>query len=60
MLATRRRAPEMEWVAHDLTTLDLGRTFDVVVLAGNVPLFTPRGTQAALVAHAPATLPRRA
>jgi SAM-dependent methyltransferase len=51
MLATARdRAPEIEWIAHDLTTVDLGRVFDVVVLAGNVPLFTPPGTQPALVA----------
>ena len=51
MLATARsRAPGLTWVEADLTTLDLGRTFDVVVLAGNVPLFTPPGTQAALVA----------
>jgi len=45
----RQAAPEMEWVEHDLTALDLGRTFSVVVLAGNVPLFTPPGTHAALV-----------
>jgi hypothetical protein len=38
------------WVRSDLAALDLGRTFDVVVMAGNVPLFTPPGTQAALVA----------
>jgi SAM-dependent methyltransferase len=51
MLATaRRRAPELTWVASDLAALDLGRTFDVVVMAGNVPLFTPPGTRAALVA----------
>jgi SAM-dependent methyltransferase len=49
MLATaRRRAPDLEWVEADLTTFDLGRTFDLVVLAGNVPLFTPPGTQPAL------------
>lgn len=52
MLATARRlAPQLTWIEADLTTLDLGRTFDVVVLAGNVPLFTPPGTEAALVAH---------
>jgi SAM-dependent methyltransferase len=52
MLATARRlAPEVTWVEADLTELDLGRTFDVVVMAGNVPLFTPPGTEAALVAH---------
>jgi SAM-dependent methyltransferase len=51
MLATARRlAPDLAWVEHDLATLDLGRTFDVVVLAGNVPLFTPPGTHAALAA----------
>jgi SAM-dependent methyltransferase len=51
MLATaRRQAPELTWVEADLTRLALGRTFDVVVLAGNVPLFTPQGTHSALVA----------
>ena len=35
---------------HDVRTFDLGRTFDVVVMAGNVPLFTPTGTQPELVA----------
>ncbi len=51
MLATARaRAPHLEWVESDLGTLDLGRVFDVVVMAGNVPLFTPPGTHAALVA----------
>ena len=52
MLATARKsAPAIDWQEHDLTTLDLGRAFDAVVLAGNVPLFTPSGTEAALVAH---------
>lgn len=51
MLATARRSmPEVAWVQSDLAELDLGRTFDVVVMAGNVPLFTPPGTEAALVA----------
>jgi SAM-dependent methyltransferase len=51
MLETARRlAPELAWVESDLAALDLGRGFDVVVLAGNVPLFTPPGTHAALVA----------
>ena len=34
----------------DLVTLSLGREFDVVVLAGNVPLFARPGTQDLLVA----------
>lgn len=51
MLATARRlAPDVTFVEADLTTLDLGRTFDVVLLAGNVPLFTPPGTAGDLVA----------
>jgi SAM-dependent methyltransferase len=51
MLATARRlAPELAWVQSDLAGLELGRKFDLVVMAGNVPLFTPTGTEAALVA----------
>jgi len=53
MIATARRVgPALTWVEADLTSpsWDLGRHFDVVVMAGNVPLFTPDGTQAALVA----------
>lgn len=51
MIATARRIGSgLTWVEADLTELDLGRVFDVVVMAGNVPLFTPAGTQAALVA----------
>lgn len=51
MLATARDlAPAIEWMEHDLAALDLGRTFTLVVMAGNVPLFTPPGTEAALVA----------
>lgn len=52
MLATAaERGPAVEWVEADLTALDLGLAFDIVVMAGNVPLFTTPGTQAALVAH---------
>jgi SAM-dependent methyltransferase len=51
MLAVARRArPDLEWIEHDLATLELGRTFDVVMMAGNVPLFTAAGTHRALVA----------
>lgn len=51
MLATARRlAPDIRWHRQDLVCLDLGLSFDVVVLAGNVPLFTPPGTEPALVA----------
>ncbi len=51
MLAVaRERGSGVTWVESDLAALELGRTFDVVVMAGNVPLFTPPGTHAALVA----------
>ena len=51
MVATARRlSPDLDWHVSDLGELDLGRTFAVVVMAGNVPLFTPPGTQPALVA----------
>jgi SAM-dependent methyltransferase len=51
MISTARRlAPELTWVRADMSDVQLDRRFDVVVMAGNVPLFTPPGTQAALVA----------
>ena len=51
MLDTARRlGPGVEWLGVDLAALDLGRTFDVVVMAGNVLLFTPPGTHATVVA----------
>lgn len=38
----RAQAPHLEWVEADLSTLDLGRRFDLVLLAGNViPLLEP-------------------
>jgi len=50
LVTARANGPGVEWHEHDLTTLDLGRAFDVVLLAGNVPLFAAPGTQCALVA----------
>jgi SAM-dependent methyltransferase len=53
MIATARRlAPDLTWVDGDLSdpSFDLGRRFDLVVMAGNVPLFTPEGSQPGLVA----------
>lgn len=50
MLAeARRREPGLPWVEADLAALALDRAFDVVVLAGNVPLFCPEGSRPALV-----------
>jgi SAM-dependent methyltransferase len=43
MLAMARRdAPDLAWHEADLSTFDLGRTFDLVVVAGNtIPLLEP-------------------
>src|SRR4249919_823706 len=50
MVATARRlSPDLDWRIDDLCALDLGQRFELVVMAGNVPLFTPEGTQRALV-----------
>jgi SAM-dependent methyltransferase len=52
MLATaRRRSPGLDWRLGDLATIDLGRTFDAVVMAGNVMIFLTPGTEAAVVAN---------
>ena len=51
MLATaRRRSPGGNCVEADLASLDLGRTFDVVVAAGNVMILLTPGTEAAVIA----------
>ncbi|MDQ1396199.1 MAG: hypothetical protein QOG64_1458 [Acidimicrobiaceae bacterium] len=50
MLATARaKAPDLQWVEGDLSALSLGRTFDAVVMAGNVMIFLTPGTEAAVV-----------
>lgn len=52
MLAgARDKAPTLTWVVADLATVDLGRTFDVVVLAGNVMIFLTPGTEGSVVAN---------
>ncbi len=52
--AARAKAPHLAWVEADLTdpAFDLGRTFDVVVMAGNVLIFVPSGTEAQVIANA--------
>jgi len=50
MLATARsRGAGIEFIESDLATLQLGRTFDVVLMAGNVLLFTPKGSERSVV-----------
>ena len=48
--AARKIAPGVRFEVVDVADADLGRTFDLVLMAGNVPLFTPAGTQGALIA----------
>jgi 2-polyprenyl-3-methyl-5-hydroxy-6-metoxy-1,4-benzoquinol methylase len=47
----RARAPELTWIEADLGDLDLERTFEAVVMAGNVLLFVAPGTEDAVVAR---------
>lgn len=52
MLATaRRRSPELRWVEGDLAAVDLRRTFDVAVAAGNVMILLTPGTEGAVIAN---------
>jgi len=52
MLAVaRRRSPELAWIEADLAMLHLGRTFDVVVAAGNVLILLTPGSEPMVVAN---------
>ena len=48
------RRPDLRWVEGDLAdpALDLGRTFDLVVMAGNVLIFVTPGTEGSVLANA--------
>jgi SAM-dependent methyltransferase len=47
----RRKAPSITWVRADLAQFDGGRSFDVVLMAGYVLLFTEPGTEQRCVAN---------
>jgi trans-aconitate methyltransferase len=49
--AARRKAPGLTWVRSDLATVELGRAFDTVVLAGNVMIFVAPGTEGDVLAN---------
>ena len=52
MLSTaRRKAPALAWHCADLALIDLGRTFELILLAGNVMIFLTPDTEAAVVAN---------
>jgi SAM-dependent methyltransferase len=50
----RRKAPGLVWVLGNLAdpALDLGRTFDVVLMAGNVLIFVDPGTEGLVIGQA--------
>jgi len=52
----RRHAPEVPWFVADLARFDLGRTFDIVAMAGNVMLFCRAEDRAPIVARCAAHL----
>jgi 2-polyprenyl-3-methyl-5-hydroxy-6-metoxy-1,4-benzoquinol methylase len=52
----RRSQPELAWHDADLVDLDLGRTFDLVVCAGNVVVYLTPGTGRAVLARLAAHL----
>ncbi len=43
--AAQAKAPNLEWHLDDIATIDLGRQFDVIVMAGNVMIFLTPGTE---------------
>jgi len=50
----RAKAPGLTWIEGDLADpgLELGRTFDMVVMAGNVLIFVVPGTEGRVIANA--------
>ncbi len=49
--AARAKRPDLVWVEADLIELSLDRTFDAVVMAGNVMIFVAPGTEGAVLAN---------
>lgn len=47
----RRKSADVEWVLADLATVDLGRGFDAIVMAGNVMIFLAPGSEGQVVAN---------
>ena len=47
----REKAPQLDWRLGDLATIDLGRTFDCIVMAGNVMIFVTSGMEGTVLAN---------
>ena len=47
----REKAPHLDWRLGDLATIDLGRTFDCIAMAGNVMIFVTLGTEGTVLSN---------
>jgi SAM-dependent methyltransferase len=47
--AARAKAPAIAWIESDLAEVELDRTFEAVVMAGNVMIFVSPGTEGAVL-----------
>ncbi len=45
------KAPGLCWIQEDLCVLDLGRRFDLILMAGNVMIFLASGTEATVLVN---------
>jgi SAM-dependent methyltransferase len=52
----RRSEPAIQWLLDDLATMDLGRSFDVVAMPGNVMIFCRAEDRAAIIRNTSAHL----
>lgn len=51
LMQARHKAPHLDWRLGDLSTIELGHTFDAVVMAGNVMIYVTPGTEAAVLVN---------
>jgi SAM-dependent methyltransferase len=49
LVTARRKSPDLVWITADLASVDLGRSFDAIVMAGNVMIFLTPGTESAVM-----------
>lgn len=52
----RAKASHLDWRLDDLSTIQLGKCFDAIVLAGNVMIYLTPGTEAKTIANLAAQL----
>ncbi|MBM4420955.1 MAG: class I SAM-dependent methyltransferase [Chloroflexi bacterium] len=57
LVTARRKAPAVPWVVADLAELELGRTFDLVIAAGNVMILLTPDSEAEVVRRIARHLP---